>query len=142
MPRSDYGIDAPKLVKRFALRGGLLVAFAAVLYLANRNSSPGGATALASMLISIGLTFMIVAAIMVWSSRVAKLKVRDRILDSLPWRGDESVLDISAARAVCCSSARHSSSRPAAAGGSTGVDSPILPTLLVRKSRIVLEWFR
>jgi hypothetical protein len=100
MPRSDYGIDAPKLVKRFALRGGLLVAFAAVLYFANRNTSPGAATALASMLISIGLTFIIVAAIMVWSSRVAKLKVRDRILDSLPWRGDESVLDIGCGRGL------------------------------------------
>ena len=118
MPRPDYGIDAPKLVRRFALRGGLLVAFAAVLYLANRHTSPGAATALASMLISIGLTFMIVAAIMVWSSRVAKLKVRDRILDSLPWRGDENVLDIGCGRGLLLIGA----AQRLKSGKATGVD--------------------
>ena len=73
MPQPDYGIDAPKLVRRFAVRGGVMVVFAALLYFANRNSSPAAATSIGSMLLSIGVTFLLISAIMVWSSRVAKL---------------------------------------------------------------------
>ena len=36
MPQPDYGLDAPKLVRRFSVRGGSLIAFAVVLYFANR----------------------------------------------------------------------------------------------------------
>src|SRR5260370_21913575 len=100
MPQPDYGIDAPKLVRRFAVRGGVMVVFAALLYYANRNSSPAAATSIGSMLLSIGVTFLLISAIMVWSSRVAKLKMRDRILDGLPWRGDEQMLHVGCGRGL------------------------------------------
>jgi arsenite methyltransferase len=100
MPQVDYGIDAPKLVKRFAIRGGSLVAFGVVLYYANRDASPAAAKALASVLLSIGVTFLLTAAVMVWSSRVGKLKLRDTILDGITWRGDESVLDVGCGRGL------------------------------------------
>jgi arsenite methyltransferase len=100
MAQPDYGLDAPKLVRRFAVRGGFLIAFAVVLYFANRNTSPGTAQALASILACIGLGFLFTAAIMVWSSRVAKLKVRDRMLDGFSWRGDETVLDVGCGRGL------------------------------------------
>jgi len=118
MPRPDYGIDAPKLVKRFAVRGGVLVIFAAVLYYANRSASPGAANALASILISIGVTFLVVAAVMIWSSRVAKMKVRDRILDGFAWRGDEAVLDVGCGRGLLLIGA----AKRLKAGKATGVD--------------------
>lgn len=118
MPRPDYGLDAPKLVKRFAVRGGLLVAFAIVLHFANRDTSPGTADALASMLISIGITFLVISAVMVWSSRVAKLKLRDRLLDGIPWRGDETVLDVGCGRGLLLiGAAKHLKT-----GKATGVD--------------------
>lgn len=100
MSQPDYGLDAPKLVRRFATRGILLAAFAVVLYFANRNSSTGAVAPLASALFFLGLTFAIIAGVMVLSSRVAKLKVRDRILDSIPWRGDENVLDVGCGRGL------------------------------------------
>lgn len=100
MPQADYGIDAPKLVKRFAIRGALLVAFGVALYYANRTTSPAAATALASMLLSVGVTFMLTSAVMVWSSRVGKLKLRDQLLDAIPWRGDENVLDVGCGRGL------------------------------------------
>ncbi len=118
MPQPDYGIDAPKLVRRFAVRGGLMVAFAALLYYANRNTSPAAARSLASMLLSIGITFMLVAVIMVWSSRVAKLKMRDRILNGLPWRGDEQVLDVGCGRGLLLIGA----AKRLTTGKATGVD--------------------
>src|SRR5450631_2841870 len=118
MPQPDYGLDAPKLVRRFAVRGGLLMAFAVVLYIANRNTSPGTAPALASLLVSIGLGFLIAAGIMLWSSRVAKLKMRDRMLDSFAWRGDESVLDVGCGRGLLLIGA----AKRLKTGKATGVD--------------------
>jgi arsenite methyltransferase len=100
MPKPEYGLDAPKLVRRFAIRGALFMAFAGILYYSNRNTSPGAAVAIASMLFAVGVTFAMIAVVMVWSSRITKPKVIRRILDSIPWRGDESVLDVGCGRGL------------------------------------------
>jgi len=118
MSKPDYGLDAPKLVRRFAVRGGLLIAFAVILYLANRESAPGAATALAAICGCIGLGFALTAAIMLWSSRVGKLRLRDRILDSLTWRGDEHVLDVGCGRGLLLIGA----AKRLKSGKATGVD--------------------
>lgn len=99
MAQPDYGLDAPKLVQRFAWRGGLLAGFAVVLYFVNRTTS-AAAVPLASSLFSIGISFMVAAVIMFLSSRYAKLRIRDRILNSIPWRGDEQVLDVGCGRGL------------------------------------------
>jgi arsenite methyltransferase len=118
MAKADYGLDAPKLVRRFAVRGGLLLAFAIFLYFANRETSPVAAKALGSMLVSIGAGFLIVAGGMLWSSRVGKLKLRDRIIDSFAWRGDEAVLDVGCGRGLLLiGAAKHLKT-----GRATGVD--------------------
>ena len=31
---------------------------------------------------------------MLWGSRVGKLRLRDKLIGSIPWRGDELVLDV------------------------------------------------
>ena len=119
MPQPDYGLDAPKLVRRFAVRGGLFIAFAVVLYFANRSTSPGTAQALAGMLICIGMGFLIVAATMVWSSRVGKLKLRDQLLNGFSWRGDETVLDVGCGRGLLVIGA----AKRLKTGKATGVDT-------------------
>jgi arsenite methyltransferase len=119
MPQPDYGLDAPKLVRRFSVRGGLFIAFAVVLYFANRVTSPGTAQALAGMLTCIGLGFLIVAATMVWSSRVGKLKLRDQLLDGFSWRGDETVLDVGCGRGLLVIGA----AKRLKTGKATGVDT-------------------
>ncbi len=40
------------------------------------------------------------AAVMVWGSRVGKLRLRDRLLGGLAWRGDEAVLDVGCGRGL------------------------------------------
>lgn len=119
MAQPDYGIDAPKLVQRFAIRGCLLIAFAVVLYFANRNSSPVAAKALGSIALAIGAGFAATAVIMLWSSRVGKLSLRDRVLDSVAWKGDESVLDVGCGRGLLLIGA----AKRLKTGKATGVDT-------------------
>jgi hypothetical protein len=45
-----------------------------------------------------GLVAGLQAGLMVRSSRSGKLRERDRLLDDLPWRGDEWVLDVGCGR--------------------------------------------
>jgi arsenite methyltransferase len=100
MASIDYGLDAPKLVRRFITRGLLFIAFALILYFANRNGNPAVGAPLATALFGIGLIFLIVAGVMLLSSRIAKPKVCDRIVDSIPWQGDENVLDVGCGRGL------------------------------------------
>src|SRR5262249_21843218 len=48
----------------------------------------------------IALVFLAVGAIMVWSSRVAKLGLRDRLVESLALQGAEKVLDLGCGRGL------------------------------------------
>jgi len=118
MSQPDYGLDAPKLVRRFAARGILLMAFAAILYFVNRGSSPGiGPLAVAVSFI--GAAFVVVSIVMIVSSRVVKIKVCARILDSVPWRGDENVLDVGCGRGLFLIGA----AKRLKTGKATGVDT-------------------
>ena len=118
MAQIDYGLDAPKLVRRFTGRAILFIAGAVILYLANRSANPGLALPLASVLLAIGLIFAIITGVMILSSRVAKPKIRDRILDSIPWRGDENVLDVGCGRGLFLIGA----AKRLTTGKATGVD--------------------
>lgn len=118
MPYPDYGLDAPKVVQRFAVRGGLLIAFAVILYLVNRDASPRAAAVLAVISACAGVGFALVAAIMIWSSRIGKLTLRDRLLDNFTWRGDEHVLDVGCGRGLLLIGA----AKRLKSGRATGVD--------------------
>jgi arsenite methyltransferase len=39
-------------------------------------------------------------AVMLWSSKVGKLRARDALIDAIPWRGDEQVLDVGCGRGM------------------------------------------
>ena len=112
--KPDYGLDAPKLLRNFAVRGGLLIAFAIGLRIANGPSSQP----LFSILLVAGLGFAATAGIMYWSSRVAKIEERDHMLDSLPWRGDEKVLDVGCGRGLMLIGA----AKRLKSGRATGID--------------------
>jgi arsenite methyltransferase len=47
-----------------------------------------------------GVASVAQAGLMVRSSRAGKLRERDRLLDRLPWRGDERVLDVGCGRGL------------------------------------------
>jgi SAM-dependent methyltransferase len=96
----DYGLDAPRIVRSMFSRGAWTLAIAVVIYIVNRSEYPGPALRMCGILALIGLVFLGVGAVMVWSSRVAKLRLRDQLLDSLALKGDERILDVGCGRGL------------------------------------------
>lgn len=96
----DYGIDAPGLVRNFALAGLSALAAGIFFYYSFAETRPGQAALVVGLGIIWGVCGLGAAALMILSSRRGKLKERDRILDSIPWRGDERVLDAGCGRGL------------------------------------------
>ena len=89
----DYGLDAPGLVKRMFSRGAWTAAIGIAVFVMNRNEYPGPAGTLLAVFCVIGAIFAGIGGIMIWSSRTAKLALRETLLDSLDLKGEEKVLD-------------------------------------------------
>ena len=96
--RADYGVDAPGVVLRFVIIAfvGMIFAVAAPFLIKERDL----ALRIASMGRSAAIWCSVCATVMVWGSRVGKLRLRDRILDGLALRGDEQVLDVGCGRGL------------------------------------------
>jgi arsenite methyltransferase len=96
--RIDYGIDAPGLV-RFFLGSGIvmvILALAAVFFL----GSAVWALLLDSFLVSVAFYLLGMGCLMIYWSRIAKIRRREDILDLISWRGDEQVLDVGCGRGL------------------------------------------
>jgi len=114
--KPDYGLDFPRRFRSYILRGASLIFLALGLWWSNREAG----RALVVVLLLIGAGYLIVSAVMFWSSRVGKLKARDEILNKLPWRGDEKVLDVGCGRGLFLIGA---AKRLNKSGRATGVDT-------------------
>ena len=91
---ADYGIDAPPVIRNLIIAGLACLAAGFVL---NLLIAPFQAVVAAVLLIwglAAGLSMLVTAGLMVWSSKVGKLRERERLVDSLALRGDEIVLDV------------------------------------------------
>ncbi len=109
--RPDYGLDAPPIVYgylAFGVVGLVLLVLAGVL---------GRVTLLwwGLWAASIGL---LTSAAMVYSSRIGKLRVRDRVLDQLDLAGTEDVLDLGCGSGLMLLGA----AARLPAGSATGID--------------------
>src|SRR5436309_13008597 len=98
--KPDYGLDAPGVVKSMFSRAAWCLGLGFALYFVNHTDYPAVAGRLLGVLGTMGLIFLATGLVMVWSSRVAKLHLRDRLLDSIAFRGDERVLDVGCGRGL------------------------------------------
>jgi arsenite methyltransferase len=89
----DYGLDAPALVRKFAIAGAALLVVGLLCALL-------GVAALAGPLWLAGAMFLATSAAMLHSSRRGKLIERDRLLDGLGLQGHEEVLDVGCGRGL------------------------------------------
>jgi arsenite methyltransferase len=90
--KANYGLDAPEVVRRFLLLGGamLVIGISSLLL----GSKYAVARWFVVPFLSIAISFLGTAAVMVWGSKIGKLRLRDKLIASLELRGDERVLDV------------------------------------------------
>jgi arsenite methyltransferase len=93
--RANYGIDSPAIVAGLFLLAVIGIGVALVLYLFG-DPYPLSEVAL----VAAGSYFLLGACGMVWYSKVGKLRIREQVLEAVPWRGDELVLDIGCGRGL------------------------------------------
>jgi hypothetical protein len=91
--RANYGIDSPAIVAGLSVLGGLAFSTALVWRLFGDPPLLGQIA-----LVGTGAYFVLGAVGMVSYSKAGKLLIRDQILESIPWRGDETVLDVGCGR--------------------------------------------
>jgi arsenite methyltransferase len=92
--KANYGIDAPDVVRRFGTLGVVGIALGVALIASAGRSLPACTRYFAGPCLGIGCTFLAQAGVMIWGSKFGKLRLRDRVLGAIPWRGDEQVLDV------------------------------------------------
>src|SRR4051812_10841343 len=119
LSRADYGIDAPGKVRERFMRGVVIFLLGFGMWYMNRAENPSGGMALFIVLAILGLVYVAIGGYMLWSSRTGKFGVRDRMLDALPWRGDEKVLDVGCGRGLLLIGA----AKRLTNGKVTGIDS-------------------
>lgn len=112
--RADYGVDTAGAVLRFVILAlvGMIFAVSAPFLVHEREL----AVSLASMGRATAIWCSICAAVMVWGSRVGKLRLRDRILAELALEGDEQVLDVGCGRGLMLLAAAKKLNRGKASG--------------------------
>jgi arsenite methyltransferase len=98
--KADYGLDAPGVVVGNAVAGVAALVGAGVGWAALRRRRRVPAAVLGGWLAVWGMVAVAQAGLMLRSSRAGKLNERDRLLDELPWRGDEWVLDVGCGRGL------------------------------------------
>lgn len=102
--KANYGIDAPTVVRNMFIAAGVLAVAASFPQL--------------HWLIWPTMSLLITPIIMVLGSKVFKLRLRDRLLDSLNLKGDENVLDAGCGRGLMLIGA----AKRLTSGTATGLD--------------------
>jgi SAM-dependent methyltransferase len=114
--RPDYGIDAPPVIRFLLLVSGAALAGALVVNVLDLD--PSAAVSLTVTCLLVGVNCLLNALVMLWYSKVVKIRSRERFLDLVPWRGDEAVLDVGCGRGLLLVAA----ARRLKTGKAVGVD--------------------
>jgi SAM-dependent methyltransferase len=98
--KADYGIDAPQAVRNAALAGTAALVVGIGLSVMRSPSQPMLVNVVRILGFFIGVILIPLAGVQILFSKVGKYRERERLLDSIPWRGDEIVLDVGCGRGL------------------------------------------
>ncbi|MDX6693265.1 MAG: hypothetical protein QOF02_868 [Blastocatellia bacterium] len=116
--RANYGIDAPAVLRNLLLCGVGAILLGSVVYALRERLPRGLSTSLANTGWWAGGSLVLTALVMLWGSRVGKLRLRDKLLDSLALDGGEQVLDVGCGHGLMLIGA----AKRLTTGKATGVD--------------------
>lgn len=114
----NYGLDAPTF-QLSALFGGLaaLVLASLASHWAAENARQA-VFAIANAFAWTGFWFFLTGCVMFWGSKIGKLHLRDKIVRSIDWRGDENLLDVGCGHGLMLLAA----AKRLTTGHATGID--------------------
>jgi arsenite methyltransferase len=99
MPRPQYGIDAPDLLRLFFTAGTIALTALIVILLTSMFGQP--VRTIASVILGIATIYLIgMGCLMLYFSKVAKLIEREKLLNLVEWSGRELVLDVGCGRGL------------------------------------------
>ncbi len=116
--KADYGLDAPGVIRNLAIFGVLEMAVGLVLSALLRSPLPWLATLFFYWGLLGGLACLATSGLMIWSSKLGKYSERERLLDLLQLKGDETVLDVGCGRGLVLNGA----ARRLTTGRAVGLD--------------------
>ena len=117
MSRADYGIDAPPIVRNLGVGGAGLVILGIVFL--RLMAIPHLISVIVGYWgIFAGGSMVLASLLMVWSSKVGKLRKRKILIASLNLKGNETVLDVGCGRGLLL----HEAAKHLSQGKAIGVD--------------------
>lgn len=100
MAQADYGIDKPERVRALGMTGIVLVGLGLAQFIALRDVEENWPIVILSICLWVGVLLIVVAGIMVWSSRSGKFGMAWRMIEDMNWTGKERVLDVGCGRGL------------------------------------------
>jgi arsenite methyltransferase len=115
---SDYGIDAPPAIRNLIIAGSVCIIAGIALRFILASAQAWISTTLLILGLLAGAGLLITAALLIWSSKIGKLKLREQLIDSLGLGETETVLDVGCGRGLLLNAA----ARRLTTGKAIGID--------------------
>jgi len=98
--KPGYGIDEPRTIIELGIAGILSVAVGIIISAYTASTSPR--TADTALLVGPGVGFLILVVVsaLYWSSRLGKPRELSKLINNIPWGGEEIVLDLGCGRGI------------------------------------------
>jgi ubiquinone/menaquinone biosynthesis C-methylase UbiE len=114
----NYGIDAPPVIRNLLIAGigSIIAGIVLHFFLVSLQSLIAFIILVWGLLAGAGM--LVTAALMVWSSKIGKLRLREQLIDSLNLRGFETVVDVGCGRGLLLNAA----ARRLTTGKAIGID--------------------
>lgn len=100
MKTADYGIDKPEKVRSLAMTGLVLIGTGLAQFIALQGSVEIWPELILSFCLWIGVILLIIAGVMLWSSKSGKFGLAASMVEDMKWRGRERVLDVGCGRGL------------------------------------------